>query len=71
MHSNIDYSYLILKNADKVHEFIEKHGFFVTNAELFWNIHIDNFSKLSKEKQKDLKVALKEVEKDCLKIIKN
>lgn len=66
---SIDYSYLVLKNAEKVHDFIEKYGIFITNARQFWETYKKAFEKFPKAKQEELFNALCEIEKECLSLL--
>ncbi|MCR2043226.1 hypothetical protein NSA23_03745 [Anaerosalibacter massiliensis] len=68
--NNIDYSYLILKNVERIYSFIEKHGIFITDARKFWEDNKDNFDKLPNEKKIKLFNALLEIEEICIDLLK-
>jgi hypothetical protein len=65
----VDYSYLILKNSDKVEDFINKYGIFFTDAQQFWDKYKYLFEYLSEGKQKEIFKALCEIEKYCIKLL--
>lgn len=67
--NNVDYSFLILKNSDKVESFIKKYGIFVTNAHYFWQTNKHMFEKLTKEKQREIFKALCEIERYCIELL--
>mgnify|MGYP000486196326 CR=1 FL=1 len=66
---NIDYSFLIIQNREKVYQFIQNYGIFVTDAHHFWESNKYIFKKFSEEKQKEIFNALCEVEEVCLSLL--